>query len=247
MSFTRFRDEPDRIKKQLQQSTDVGRYVLNVPGPGDKPLYMEDPYIRAQMWGGNIMTNTVDIETELRGLSRRLNKDTRENNYLSGDASVASRTNELIVCPTRGGSAVEQSRATHPAWILRDLEQDSWKMLHFDPQENVFMPFNNNLSTRILEKDHFVPSVKSNGGNGGNGNSRNGSSSSSSSTALRDDTYFAVHPSNRNPELEGMVGDRRTTERGLGVNGFGTACSGDNCNVASVGDFRQFSGEALFS
>jgi hypothetical protein len=245
MSFTRFRDEPDRIKKQLQQSTDVGRYVLNVPGPGDKPLYMEDPYIRAQMWGGNIMTNTVDIETELRGLSRRLNKDTRENNYLSGDASVATRTNELIVCPTRGGSAVEQSRATHPAWILRDLEQDSWKMLHFDPQENVFMPFNNNLSTRILEKDHFVPSVKSNGGNGGNGG--NGNSRNGSSTALRDDTYFAVHPSNRNPELEGMVGDRRTTERGLGVNGFGTACSGDNCNVASVGDFRQFSGEALFS
>ena len=239
MSFTRFRDEPDRIKKQLQQSTDVGRYVLNVPGPGDKPLYMEDPYIRAQMWGGNIMTNTVDIETELRGLSRRLNKDTRENNYLSGDASVATRTNELIVCPTRGGSSVEQSRATHPAWMLRDLEQENWKMLHFDPQENVFMPFNNNLSTRILEKDHFVPSVKS---KGGNGNSRNGSSS-----ALRDDTYFAVHPSNRNPELEGMVGDRRTTERGLGVDCFGTACSGDNCSVASVGDFRQFSGEALFS
>ena len=236
MSFTRFRDEPDRIKKQLQQSTDVGRYVLNVPGPGDKPLYMEDPYIRAQMWAGNIMTNTVDIETELRGLSRRLNKDTRENNYLSGDASVATRTNEIITCPTRGGSSVEQSRVTHPAWMLRDLEQDNWKMLHFDPQENVFMPFNNNLSTRILEKDHFVPSVKSNGGgNGGNGGT------------LRDDTYFAVHPSNRNPELEGMVGDRRTTERGLGVNGFGTACSSDNCSVASVGDFRQFSGEALFS
>ena len=229
MSFTRFHDEPDRIKKQLQQSTDVGRYVLNVPGPGDKPLYMEDPYIRAQMWAGNIMTNTVDIETELRGLTRRLNKDTHENYYLSGDASVATRTNELIACPTRGGSSVEQSRATHPAWMLRDLEQDNWKMLHFDPQENVFMPFNNNLSTRILEKDHFVPSVTSNGRNSGN----------SSSASLRDDTYFAVHPSNRNPELEGMVGDRRT--------GFGTACSGDNCSVASVGDFRQFSGEALFS
>jgi hypothetical protein len=229
MSFTRFRDEPDRIKKQLQQSTDVGRYVLNVPGPGDKPLYMEDPYIRAQMWAGNIMTNTVDIETELRGLTRRLNKDTHENYYLSGNASVATRTNELITCPTRGGSSVEQSRATHPAWMLRDLEQDNWKMLHFDPQENVFMPFNNNLSTRILEKDHFVPSVTSNGRNGGN----------ISNASLRDDTYFAVHPSNRNPELEGMVGDRRT--------GFGTACSGDNCGVASVGDFRQFSGEALFS
>jgi hypothetical protein len=116
------------------------------------------------------------------------------------------------------------------------MEQDNWKMLHFDPQENVFMPFNNNLSTRILEKDHYTPSLK-------------GMTSGIGSGELRDDTYFAVHPSNRNPELEGMVGDRRTTERGLGVNGFGTRgdCSTGGCKLEDVGDFRQFSGEALFS
>jgi hypothetical protein len=237
MSFTRFRDDPARIKKQLQQATDVGRYVLNVPGPGDKPLYMEDPYIRPQYWAGNIMTNTVDIETELRGMTRRLNKDTPENYYLSNDASVASRTNELIVCPTRTGSAVEQSRVTHPAWMLRDVEQDNWKMLHFDPQDNVFMPFNNNLSTRILEKDHFNPKVASLGHQGG--------------VSLKDDTYVAVHPLHRNPVLGGMAGDRRTTERGLGVEGFGVSgdskCTSDSCEVKNVGDFRQFSGEALFS
>ena len=26
-----------------------------------------------------------------------------------------------------------------------------------DPQENVNIPFKNNLSTRILEKDYFIP------------------------------------------------------------------------------------------
>lgn len=229
MSFTRFRDDPDRIKKQLQQSTDVGRYTLNVPGPGDKPYYVEDPYVRAQMWAGNIMTNSVDVETELFGLSRKLNRDSAENFHHDERASVASRTNEIIQCPVRGGSAVEQSRATHPAWMLRDVEQDNWKMLHFDPQENVVMPFMNNLNTRIIEKDRFVPQATVPG--------------------LSDDTYFSIHPSNMNPEaeerssqLEGMVGGRRITERGLG-DGIANGNS-----IQNVGDMRQFSGtSALFS
>jgi hypothetical protein len=229
MSFTRFRDDPDRVKKQLQQSTDVGRYTLNVPGPGDKPLYMEDPYVRAQMWAGNIMTNSIDVETELFGLSRKLNRDSADNFHHDERASVASRTNEIIQCPVRGGSAVEQSRATHPAWMLRDVEQDNWKMLHFDPQENVFVPFMNNLNTRIIEKDRFVPQ--------------------STIPGLSDDTYFSIHPSNMNPEaedrsnqLEGMVGGRRTNERGLG-DGFG-----NGNGILDVGDIRQFSGtRALFS
>ena len=225
MSFTRFRDDPDRIKKQLQQSTDVGRYCLNVPGPGDKPLYYEDPYVRAQFWAGNIMTNSVDVEAELFGLSRRLNRDSVDNYHHDERASVASRTNEMIRCPTRGGSSVEQSRATHPAWMLRDVEQDNWKMLHFDPQENVFMPFFNNLNTRIIEKDRFV--------------------SQTTVPGISDDTYYSVHPSNRNPALEGMVGGRRDNERGLGE-GFGGA--GGAGGVQGVGDIRQFSGTtALFS
>ena len=222
MSFTRFRDDPARVKKQLQQSTDVGRYCLNVPGPGDKPLYYEDPYVRAQFWAGNIMTNSVDVEAELFGLSRRLNRDSVDNYHHDVKASVATRTNEMIRCPTRGGSSVEQTRATHPAWMLRDVEQDNWKMLHFDPQEHVFMPFFNNLNTRVIEKDRFVPQT--------------------TVPDISDDTYFSVHPSQRNPELEGMAGGVRNTERGLGSGGSGGS------DIQSVGDMRQFSGtNALFS
>ena len=225
MSFTRFRDDPDRIKKQLQQSTDVGRYCLNVPGPGDKPLYYEDPYVRAQFWAGNIMTNSVDVEAELFGLSRRLNRDSVENYHHDERSSVATRTNEMIRFPTRGGSSVEQTRATHPAWILRDLEQDNWKMLHFDPQENVFMPFFNNMNTRIIEKDRFV--------------------SQRSVPSISDDTYIAVHPSNRNPAVEGMVGGRRDNQSGIASLGEG---GGSSDGIQAVGDIRQFSGTtALFS
>ena len=44
-----------------------------------------------------------------------------------------------------------------PAWTARDLEQTNWSILPLNPQENVCFPFENNLSTRILEKDYFVP------------------------------------------------------------------------------------------
>ena len=41
MSFTRFHDDECRIMKQLQESTDIGSYHLNVPGNGDKPYYFD--------------------------------------------------------------------------------------------------------------------------------------------------------------------------------------------------------------
>jgi hypothetical protein len=51
---------------------------------------------------------------------------------------------------------VEQPRATDPAWTARDLEQSHFSYLHLNPQENVCIPFQNNLSTRILEKDYWI-------------------------------------------------------------------------------------------
>jgi hypothetical protein len=42
-----------------------------------------------------------------------------------------------------------------PAWTARDLEQVDWYTLPLDPQENTSLPFQSNVSTRILEKDYF--------------------------------------------------------------------------------------------
>ena len=53
MASTRFKYDECRTKKELQQSTDPGRWILNVPGNGSTPFYMEDPYIRIQKCGGN--------------------------------------------------------------------------------------------------------------------------------------------------------------------------------------------------
>ena len=150
MAFTRIHDDYCRIAKEVQESTGPGRYTLNVPGNGDKPCYMEDPYIRLQGWGGNLRTNAVDLENNLRGLSRPLSRDCT--NYKTSAAKVGDAPIQYPTCTP----FVEQPRATHPAWTARDLEQPNFSYLPLNPQENVCIPFQNNLSTRILEKDYWV-------------------------------------------------------------------------------------------
>jgi hypothetical protein len=151
MAFTRFHDDPCRINKQLQESTGLGRYMLNVPGNGSKPLYMDDPFIRMQKWGGNLTTNTINLESDLFGLTRNTNRDDIATNEYRLNAVKTKKQEYETAAPS-----TDQSRATHPAWEYRDLEQTKWAILPLNPQENICYTFQNNLSTRILEKDIFV-------------------------------------------------------------------------------------------
>ena len=151
MSFTRFHDDECRIEKQLQEQSDPGRYMLNVPGPGDDLCFMEDPFIRMQKWGTNLRTNTINLESDLRGLTRSLTHDCNGlNNY------EVHRANSTALTYGSCQPITDQSRATHPAWEYRDLEQNNRYILPLNPQENTCIPFQNNLSSRILEKDYFV-------------------------------------------------------------------------------------------
>jgi hypothetical protein len=112
---------------------------------------MEDPHIIAQKWGGNLWTNTVQLESDLFGITRNLGKDCLGKDEYSRTQIHSSPA----VYPNNKTLATEQSRAIMPAWTARDLEQDHRYYLPLDPQENVCFRFENNLSTRILEKDHF--------------------------------------------------------------------------------------------
>ena len=151
MSFTRFHDDPCRVAKQLQQSTDVGRWILNVPGNGDKPQYMADPQIRIQGWGANLMTNCINLESELRGVNRPLNKDCLGvDNYTSAKYQTNS---QQVQYPTNTSMYTEESRTIMPAWTARDLEQVDWYTLPLNPQENTSM--------RVYEQftSGFLPST----------------------------------------------------------------------------------------
>lgn len=153
MANTRFYYDPCRTKKSLQQSTGPGRYILNVPGNGADPCYIEDPQIIIQKWGANLRTNTINLESDLLGVNRKIGRD-----CLGKDSYTSYNVpNSAIQYPTCNNLYTEQSRAIMPAWTARDLEQVDWYTLPLNPQENTCLPFQNNLNTRILEKDYHMP------------------------------------------------------------------------------------------
>jgi len=147
MAFTRFHDDPARIQVQSSDITFGFRYQLNTPGPGINLPFFEDPQLRLQHWGANLQTNAVDLEGDLFGMTRKLKRDQQE--YTT--AAVYSEPQSY----STADPFVEESRATHPAWTYRTAQHARWEMPWLNPQNNLEKGFQENIQTRIIEKDQF--------------------------------------------------------------------------------------------
>lgn len=151
MAFTRFHDDPARMRKYATETSFASRYYMNVPGIGVNMPFQEDPQIRAQKWGANLTTNTLNLESDLFGLTRlHTRDDIKANDY---------KTNAVNTRPLTYASAqptILESRASHPAWTYKDLEQRRWETPFLNPQSNAENKIPSGIQTRILEKDNFV-------------------------------------------------------------------------------------------
>ena len=126
-----------------------------MPGNGTSPCFFNDPQIRMQKWGANLETVVngapIDIDSDLKGVTKYSQKSQFPN------AGVPKKEkNNYPIC---GDALTDESRATHPAWMYRALPQTREYPLFLNPQENVCMRFHNNLNTRLLERDNFVPKI----------------------------------------------------------------------------------------
>lgn len=161
MSFTRFHYHEARTTKNLQQATGPARYIMNMPGvqEGKTPAFIDDPHWRMTHWGANLHTShgtdghPIDIDSDLTGLTRNLTRDSiRQNHYRTN----RFQTRHVAKDAPHIDGLTDETRASHPAWMYRDIEQTRWYPLHLDPQENVCIPFHNNVSSRVYEKDEYL-------------------------------------------------------------------------------------------
>jgi len=135
---------------QAEMSSYANRYYLDVPGQGIDLPFLEDPQMRLQRWGANLHTNTVNLESDLIGLSRKLNRDNIQTNQYTQHMAQTGMVQYRNENPT-----VEESRASHPAWTFRSMEQSRWEEPWINPQAGLEKEFPDNIQTRILEKDNY--------------------------------------------------------------------------------------------
>lgn len=156
MACTRFNYDDARTSKKLQESTGPGRYLLDTPGFGENPYYFEEAQTRLQSWGGNLRSmpngnHPIDIDSELVGLNMKSSKSdcykynsnfkTQENTYTTSSFNI------------------DETRASHPAFLYRDLEQTRWEHPLVNPQKNLEIPFDSYLnSTHVYNKD-YIPKI----------------------------------------------------------------------------------------
>ena len=157
MASTRYNYDKCRTEKRLQESSGPGRYMLDTPGQGLFLPFVNDPQIRLQGWGANLMSvrngHPIDIDSDLIGLNSGISKYEKK-----GKFPYNNNINDKVVSNNYGIKNLpytDESRSTHPSWMYRDLEQTRRYPLLLDPQENVCIPFHNNLSSRILERDKY--------------------------------------------------------------------------------------------
>lgn len=148
MAFTRFKDDPARVNKYLEESTSVGKYHLNTPGNGLINPYIDDAHIILQKWGANLQTNSLLVENELRNMNRPLTRDL---------TTYMPVNTESMKYPEKSFN-IDESRASLPAWTFREKQQVRTDFPQRNDQTNKSnsVPFQNNLQTRILEKDYYT-------------------------------------------------------------------------------------------
>jgi len=144
-----FNNDPARIQKRLEESVYPGLRQLNTPGPGEYLPFLEDPNIRLQQWGANLMADTVNLESDLKGMTR---------NTFRGDVMEYNQhrvPQQKVEYPVASPFVLE-SRASQPAWQFRELDiaNRHWDYPILNPQSvGVFYPFQRYIQTRILVKD----------------------------------------------------------------------------------------------
>ena len=153
MSFTSIRNDKQRIEQKLGEQTFVGRYMLDTPGYGVNTMtFYEDPQIRMQGFGANLCENYINLESDLLGMTRKTNRDLIDINDFKKNAVNAPPMAWGVSKPF-----VDESRATHPAWQYRDIQNNRWEFPILNPLNGIEKRFNENIQTRILEKDYYLP------------------------------------------------------------------------------------------
>jgi len=162
MSFNRLDYDTCSYKQVLSESAGPGEYQLGQPMISCEDCFVKDPQLIMQRVGASVAKDIpmIDIDSELMNLNRKLTSCSAkkfipnfdENNQINNDI-------EKVDFKNCNFPVVENTRMSNPSCNLRGTGINRWEWLCQDPQERVFIPFENNVSNRLVVKDNHRPLV----------------------------------------------------------------------------------------
>ena len=166
MSFNRLDYDTCEYKQRLSESIGPGDYMINKPPVNCEPCYPFSPSIRLQHSGDSVDMNQymIDIDSEMLGITRKASKCPAKK-YLPkcGQGSAGKLLSEKDVKNLTHwkdcGVPSEETRTSNPPCNLRGTGWNRWEWLCLNPQAKVEMPFDWNISNRIVVKDNHRPCV----------------------------------------------------------------------------------------
>lgn len=158
MSFERLPYDPCSYEEKLRQSVGPGMYMIGRPANDCTPCDQDipaDPYLRYQAWGPGSCApgSAIDVSSDLLGLPRKTTKCAADG-YAPGKGvpnkcfAPGTRDPRKCMAPT------EDTRLSNPPCSLRGTGWNRWEWLCYDPQDKAIVPFEWNVSYRIVAKDN---------------------------------------------------------------------------------------------
>lgn len=167
MSFTRLRYDDGAYRHDLRQSVGQHDYVCNTPvettgcagacvparaiGKATSGLYAG----QASEW-----PSLVGIESELSGITRKISNNPTEKYIPGNSTNLPTHPRVVSTCDSMGiGKHLENedTRMSNPPVTLRGTGWNRFEWPLENPQHHAIMPFDTNISNRIVAKDNHRP------------------------------------------------------------------------------------------
>lgn len=162
MSFCRLNWDNCTYKQDLKQSIGSGDYVLGTPRVECRACFSTDPAIRMSSvpfvstgistCAGNKL---IDVDSELKLITRKASNCPTDK-YLPLTKPIC----ELNNFPDCQALPREDTRLSNPTCTLRCTGWNRWEWLCKNPQDKSLVPFDFNISNRIVVKDNHRPCIQ---------------------------------------------------------------------------------------
>ena len=162
MSFNRLDYDTCSYKQELKESVSPGEYMLSTPFISCEDCFSKDPQLILQRAGGSVAKNIpmIDVDSELININRKLS-NCSSNDFIPIFNAKGEIDNNIEQVHFKDCKmpTVENTRLSNPSCNLRGTGWNRWEWLCNDPQDRALIPFEYNVSNRLVVKDNHRPLI----------------------------------------------------------------------------------------